>query len=104
MTSEPNTKLFGSITRLEIFSARKKPARSTSISDTVKSVRNSVLRYCYARCTKNHANHSFIQGLVVNIGDNTVMGRIAGLASGLETGETPIGELYESFVRKRPLV
>ena len=27
------------------------------------------------------------KGIVVNIGDNTVMGRIAGLASGLETGE-----------------
>ena len=25
------------------------------------------------------------------IGDNTVMGRIAGLASGLDTGDTPIG-------------
>merc|ERR1712212_1294729 len=29
-------------------------------------------------------------GVVVHIGDNTVMGRIAGLASGLDTGETPI--------------
>ena len=26
------------------------------------------------------------RGIVVNVGDNTVMGRIAGLASGLDTG------------------
>merc|ERR1711937_206188 len=31
-------------------------------------------------------------GVVVHIGDNTVMGRIAGLASGLEGGETPIAK------------
>ena len=28
----------------------------------------------------------------MNIGDNTVMGRIAGLASGLESGDTPIAK------------
>merc|ERR1712025_1371619 len=32
------------------------------------------------------------KGIVVNIGDNTVMGRIAGLASGLEGGQTPIAK------------
>merc|ERR1712112_449666 len=31
-------------------------------------------------------------GMVVNIGDNTVMGRIAGLASGLGSDETPIAK------------
>merc|ERR1711970_367841 len=31
-------------------------------------------------------------GMVVNIGDNTVMGRIAGLASGLSNDETPIAK------------
>merc|ERR1712001_448118 len=35
---------------------------------------------------------------VVNIGDNTVMGRIAGLASGLETGETPIAKEIAHFI------
>ena len=30
------------------------------------------------------------RGIVVNVGDNTVMGRIAGLASGLDTGEVRI--------------
>ena len=37
-------------------------------------------------------------GVVVNIGDNTVMGRIAGLASGLETGDTPIAKEIAHFI------
>merc|ERR1711935_1055153 len=37
-------------------------------------------------------------GMVVNIGDNTVMGRIAGLASGLDTGDTPIAKEIEHFI------
>ena len=32
------------------------------------------------------------QGIVINTGDRTIMGRIAGLASGLEIGETPIAK------------
>ncbi|CAG0919206.1 unnamed protein product [Notodromas monacha] len=38
------------------------------------------------------------KGLVVQTGDNTVMGRIAGLASGLETGETPIAKEIAHFI------
>ena len=38
------------------------------------------------------------KGIVVNIGDATVMGRIAGLASGLETGETPIAKEIAHFI------
>merc|ERR1712226_1062815 len=38
------------------------------------------------------------KGMVVNIGDNTVMGRIAGLASGLEGGQTPIAKEIEHFI------
>merc|ERR1719394_1489386 len=38
------------------------------------------------------------KGIVVNIGDNTVMGRIAGLASGLDTGETPIAKEIAHFI------
>merc|ERR1712117_219644 len=38
------------------------------------------------------------KGVVVNIGDNTVMGRIAGLASGLETGQTPIAKEIAHFI------
>ena len=38
------------------------------------------------------------RGMVVNIGDNTVMGRIAGLASGLESGETPIAKEIAHFI------
>merc|ERR1711962_1947768 len=37
-------------------------------------------------------------GMVVNIGDNTVMGRIAGLASGLGRGQTPIAKEIEHFI------
>merc|ERR1712223_1288087 len=37
-------------------------------------------------------------GMVVNIGDNTVMGRNAGLASGLEGGQTPIAKEIEHFI------
>ena len=38
------------------------------------------------------------KGVVVNVGDNTVMGRIAGLASGLETGDTPIAKEIAHFI------
>merc|ERR1719423_432380 len=38
------------------------------------------------------------RGMVVNIGDNTVMGRIAGLASGLDMGETPIAKEIAHFI------
>jgi len=39
-----------------------------------------------------------MMGMVVNIGDNTVMGRIAGLASGLDTGDTPIAKEIAHFI------
>ena len=38
------------------------------------------------------------KGVVVNTGDRTVMGRIAGLASGLEMGETPIAKEISHFI------
>ena len=38
------------------------------------------------------------KGIVVNIGDSTVMGRIAGLASGLDTGDTPIAKEIAHFI------
>nr|AUG84438.1 NaKATPase [Platynereis dumerilii] len=38
------------------------------------------------------------KGVVVSTGDRTVMGRIAGLASGLETGKTPIAIEIEHFI------
>merc|ERR1712048_1233850 len=37
-------------------------------------------------------------GMVVRCGDDTVMGRIATLASGLETGDTPIAREIEHFI------
>merc|ERR1712172_133636 len=38
------------------------------------------------------------KGIVVSIGDGTVMGRIAGLASGLEGGDTPIAKEIAHFI------
>merc|ERR1711981_1527597 len=38
------------------------------------------------------------KGCVVNIGDYTVMGRIAGLTSGLEAGDTPIAKEIHHFI------
>merc|ERR1719367_1209174 len=38
------------------------------------------------------------KGIVVNIGDQTVMGRIAGLASGLASDETPIAKEIAHFI------
>ncbi|KAI8425252.1 hypothetical protein MSG28_007045 [Choristoneura fumiferana] len=38
------------------------------------------------------------KGIVICCGDNTVMGRIAGLASGLDTGETPIAKEIHHFI------
>ena len=37
-------------------------------------------------------------GMVVSIGDTTVMGRIAGLASGLDSGETPLSREITHFI------
>lgn len=38
------------------------------------------------------------KGIVIACGDNTVMGRIAGLASGLSSGETPIAKEIQHFI------
>lgn len=38
------------------------------------------------------------RGVVINIGDRTVMGRIAGLATALETGDTPIAKEIAHFI------
>jgi sodium/potassium-transporting ATPase subunit alpha len=39
------------------------------------------------------------KGVVISCGDHTVMGRIAGLASGLDTGETPIAKEIHHFIQ-----
>ncbi|PVD27594.1 hypothetical protein C0Q70_12758 [Pomacea canaliculata] len=38
------------------------------------------------------------RGVVIRVGDNTVMGRIANLASGLEVGDTPIAREISHFI------
>ena len=38
------------------------------------------------------------RGLVVAVGDSTVVGKIAGLTSGLETGPTPIAKELSHFI------
>lgn len=40
-----------------------------------------------------------MKGVVINTGDRTAMGRIAHLASGLSTGETPIAKEIDHFIR-----
>lgn len=37
-------------------------------------------------------------GIVIRVGDNTVMGRIANLATGLEVGDTPIAKEIHHFI------
>ncbi|CAB4053962.1 ATP1A [Lepeophtheirus salmonis] len=44
-----------------------------------------------------HAVEGTAKGIVIKTGDSTVMGRIAGLASGLERGETPISREISHF-------
>lgn len=39
------------------------------------------------------------KGIVINVGDRTLMGRIAGLASRLETTQTPIAKEMDHFVQ-----
>jgi sodium/potassium-transporting ATPase subunit alpha len=45
-----------------------------------------------------NCNEGSASGIVVKRGDDTVMGRIASLASGLETGDTPIAKEIEHFI------
>jgi sodium/potassium-transporting ATPase subunit alpha len=45
-----------------------------------------------------NCNEGSATGVVILCGDNTVMGRIATLASGLETGDTPIAKEIEHFI------
>ena len=43
-------------------------------------------------------NEGSATGIVIKRGDDTVMGRIAGLTAGLETGDTPIAKEIEHFI------
>jgi sodium/potassium-transporting ATPase subunit alpha len=45
-----------------------------------------------------NCNEGSAKGVVIKCGDDTVMGRIATLASGLETGDTPIAREIEHFI------
>merc|ERR1712036_146378 len=45
-----------------------------------------------------NCNEGSAKGVVIKCGDDTVMGRIATLASGLETGDTPIAKEIEHFI------
>jgi sodium/potassium-transporting ATPase subunit alpha len=46
-----------------------------------------------------NAVEGICEAMVVSIGDNTVMGRIAGLTSGLENGQTPIAKEISHFIQ-----
>lgn len=39
------------------------------------------------------------RGIVIRVGDNTVMGRIASLTSGVEPGPTPMAREIQAFIR-----
>jgi sodium/potassium-transporting ATPase subunit alpha len=39
------------------------------------------------------------QGIVIRCGDNTVMGRIAGLAASVNSGDSPIAQEIEHFIK-----
>ncbi|CAB0010325.1 unnamed protein product, partial [Nesidiocoris tenuis] len=83
---------------------RKSPPRAAD-SDTARRLEES-RRSGRARTWTTHdgvvmcsrSNDSTAKGVVISCGDNTVMGRIAGLASGLETGETPIAKEIHHFI------
>jgi len=51
-----------------------------------------------AELPKNIIFSGSARGVVIKCGDNTVMGRIASLASGLEVGDTPIAREIEHFI------
>ncbi|KTG01558.1 hypothetical protein cypCar_00036641, partial [Cyprinus carpio] len=48
---------------------------------------------------QEHGSPGTARGIVVCTGDRTVMGRIATLTSGLETGKTPIAKEIEHFIQ-----
>ncbi|CAM6031377.1 unnamed protein product [Sphagnum compactum] len=60
-------------------------------SDNPLETRN--LAFFSTNCVEGAA-----QGIVINTGDRTIMGRIANLASGLAMGETPIAREIEHFI------
>merc|ERR1712149_106340 len=45
-----------------------------------------------------NCNEGSAKGVVILCGDNTVMGRIAGLASGIDSGDTPIAKEIAHFI------
>ena len=46
------------------------------------------------------AVEGYAKGVVLNIGDNTVMGRIASLTSGLDANDTPMSREIKEFVHQ----
>ena len=55
---------------------------------------NSLIRLIHLLKSKGVA-----RGIVIRVGDNTVMGRIASLTSGVEPGPTPMAREIQAFIR-----
>lgn len=56
------------------------------------------IKSCFLDILLNFVSSGTCIGVVISTGDRTVMGRIAGLASGLETGSTPIAREIAHFI------
>lgn len=67
-------------------------ARNANVSTTI------VLEAKNLAFFSTNAVEGTAKGIVILCGDNTVMGRIAGLTSGLESGDTPIAKEIHNFM------
>lgn len=94
--------IWASISWTEVYKRGKSPRdeefglffdqrRRRPVVDCYFSMQRS-LNNCVAVCSGT------CRGIVIKTGDRTVMGRIAHLASGLETGDTPIAKEISHFI------
>jgi sodium/potassium-transporting ATPase subunit alpha len=87
-----------------IESAGMKVDNSSLTGESEPQTRNNEFTHDNPLETRNIAffstncNEGSAKGVVIKCGDDTVMGRIATLASGLETGDTPIAREIEHFI------
>merc|ERR1711936_675849 len=75
-------------------------AKSAKIMESFKNLvpQYAVVRRNGEKITVKAAELTLGDIVDIKFGDNTVMGRIAGLASGLEGGQTPIAKEIEHFI------
>lgn len=68
--------------------------RSIECTNAEAPLETANLAFFSTQCVEGSAT-----GIVVSIGDFTMMGRIAGLASGVESGDTPIAKEIHYFIQ-----